>query len=89
MFSKFLIFSGKTGVYNVLLNIYDNYSEKNVKTNTLKVLIALMTKQPDLLDSRGVEFIMSNIKDDNQDFEIRRLILKWTKECCVMHEMNR
>ncbi|KAF7279813.1 hypothetical protein GWI33_006735 [Rhynchophorus ferrugineus] len=81
--------AGKTGVYNVLLNIYENYPEKNVKANTLKALIALMTKQPDLLDSRGVEFIMTNIKDDNQDFEIRRLILKWTKECCVMHEMNR
>ncbi|KAL1513146.1 hypothetical protein ABEB36_002601 [Hypothenemus hampei] len=81
--------AGKADAYYVLLNIYETFNEKTVQTNTLKTLIALMTMQPDLLDARGVEFIINNLKDQNQDPQLQRLILKWTKECCVAHEMNR
>lgn len=47
-----------------------------------------MTKQPDLLDERGVQVIIDYL-DKNKDQEVQRLLLKWVKECCVLHEMNR
>lgn len=46
-----------------------------------------MNKQPDLLNDQGIEVVMSYLKKD--DLELKQLVLKWTKECCVMHEMNR
>ncbi|XP_050306193.1 armadillo repeat-containing protein 6 homolog [Anthonomus grandis grandis] len=81
--------AGKADAYFVLLNVFEAYKDKVVRGNTLKTLIALMTKQPDLLEDRGVDFIINNLKDHNEDPEIQRLLLRWTKECCVMHEMNR
>lgn len=50
--------------------------------------MSLMTKQPDLLDDRGIEAIFIHL-DKNEDLEVKRLTLKWTKECCIMHEKNR
>lgn len=81
--------AGKANLYQILLNTYETYKDRDVRVNVLRVLIALMTKQPDLLDERGVEFIVNNLKDQSLDPELQRLILKWTKECCVLHEMNR
>lgn len=46
-----------------------------------------MTKQPDLLDDQGVEEISLYLK--HEDPELKRLILKWSRECCIMHEINR
>lgn len=47
-----------------------------------------MTKHPDLLDEAGVRTII-NYLDKQKDQEVQRLLLKWTKECCIMHETNR
>lgn len=47
-----------------------------------------MTKQPDLLDDRGITVIFSHLSK-NEDVEVKKFTLKWTKECCVMHEKNR
>lgn len=47
-----------------------------------------MTQQPDLLNDSGVE-LMIYLIDNKKDNEIRKLLLKWVRECCVMHEMNR
>lgn len=46
-----------------------------------------MNKQPDLMDHHGKEFIFYYLKQD--EIELKRLVLKWIKECCIMHEMNR
>lgn len=81
--------AGKVDAYNILLNIYETFKDKSVRTATLKTLISLMSKQPDLLDDRGVTFIIDNLKDHTQDPELERLLLKWSKECCIMHENNR
>ncbi|XP_030748210.1 armadillo repeat-containing protein 6 homolog [Sitophilus oryzae] len=81
--------AGKIGAYNILLNICENNTDKSVEANTLRTLTALMTKQPDLLDDRGVAFIINSLKDKQLDYEIVRLLFRWTKECCVMHEKNR
>lgn len=47
-----------------------------------------MTKQPDLLENNGTEIIIKYLEQSTES-ELKRLVLKWTKECCVMHEMNR
>lgn len=47
-----------------------------------------MTKQPDLLNERGVTAIIDYL-DKNKDQEVQRLLLKWVKECCILHELNR
>ncbi|XP_066144711.1 armadillo repeat-containing protein 6 homolog [Euwallacea fornicatus] len=81
--------AGKADLYYILLNTYETFKDKVNRTNVLKALIALMTKQPDLLDDRGVQFIINNLKDHNQDLSLQCLILKWTKVCCILHELNR
>ncbi|CAG9766295.1 unnamed protein product [Ceutorhynchus assimilis] len=86
---QYKIAAGKAEAYHILLNTYEAFSDKTVKINALKTLLSLMTKQPDLLDDRGVAFIINNLKVQPQDVEIQKLILKWAKECCVMHEKNR
>lgn len=58
-----------------------------VEKACFRALIALMSKQPDLLDDNGVKIIILYLKQG--EVELRRLAVKWTKECCVMHEMNR
>lgn len=47
-----------------------------------------MTKQPDLLDSRGIQ-AMFRFLNPKVDFDLKKLTLRWIKECCVMHENNR
>lgn len=81
--------SGKEGAYNVLLETLLKH-ENNVEVikECLKTFISLMTKHPDLLDESGVQAII-NYLDKQKDQEVQRLILKWTKECCIMHETNR
>ncbi|XP_060536348.1 armadillo repeat-containing protein 6 homolog [Cylas formicarius] len=83
------VLAGKAGAYGILLDTYSIFTEKNVRLACLRALVALMTKQPDLLDPRGIDFIMSNLNNNTLDLELQRLTLKWTKECCVMHEVNR
>lgn len=85
----FKFFLGKEGAYGVLLQTLTKLEENpDVVKDSLKALISLMCKQPDLLDDRGVEVIIQFL-DKQKDPEILRLVLKWTKECCIMHEVNR
>lgn len=51
-------------------------------------MLALMTKQPDLLNEKGVEIILENL-DPSCGTEIIIVCLKWTRECCLFHEKNR
>lgn len=83
---QYRVQAGRDGAYNILLDIYLK-SEANAKIETLKAMLSLMTKQPDLLDDRGAQIIISNLSLDT--LEIQKLSLKLCRECCVMHEMNR
>lgn len=85
----FCLLLGKQDAYQILFSVLlKNEGNTDVIKDCLKALISLMTKQPDLLDDKGVELIIRYL-DNVKDPEIQRLILKWTKECCIMHEMNR
>lgn len=86
---KIHIFLGKEGAYQVIMDIMlKNEANVQLIKDCLKTLVALMTKQPDLLDDKGIQ-TMINFLDKQKDSEVQRLILKWIKECCVMHELNR
>lgn len=86
---QFQIFAGVAGAYDAILNTLGKFqSDNNVVKTCLKTMVALMTKQPDLLDDKGIEKIIE-LLDNKIDIENKRLALKWTKECCVLHEMNR
>lgn len=80
---------GKAGAYNVLLDVLDTKRTFIVVERIcLKTLTSLMTKQPDLLDSRGIQ-AMFRFLNPKVDFDLKKLTLRWIKECCVMHENNR
>lgn len=72
----------------MILDIIVKSEDKDVKLTALKAMLGLMTKQPDLLDDKGAKIIVEYLAKNN-DLEIRKFILKWCKESCVMHEMNR
>ncbi|VEN37187.1 unnamed protein product [Callosobruchus maculatus] len=81
--------AGRCGAYSILLDTMAVHSgDNNVLKSCLRSLIALMSKQPDLLDERGVQVIHTYLKKEI-DYDVKRLTLKWTRECCVLHEMNR
>lgn len=80
---------GKEGAYHVILDVMSKYEgNKEIVVECLKTLISLMSKQPDLLDGKGVQMIIMFL-DKQKDGEIRKYLLKWVKECCIMHEHNR
>lgn len=83
------VFAGKEGAYDALIKeILNHRNDHEIVKHSLRALHALMTKQPDLLDERGVKLILE-FMDHNVDMEIKKASLKWAKECCIMHEMNR
>ncbi|XP_018573410.1 armadillo repeat-containing protein 6 homolog [Anoplophora glabripennis] len=86
---QYRVIAGQHDAYPILLDTLFNYSGNvEVERISIRTLISLMTKQPDLLDDRGIEAIFCHL-DKNEDLEVKRLTLKWAKECCVMHEKNR
>lgn len=86
---QYKVLAGKQGAYGILLDALTKLDTDSEVTKTcFKTLISLMSKQPDLLDERGVQTIIDFL-DKSKDQEIQRLVLKWVKECCILHEMNR
>ncbi|XP_044746290.1 armadillo repeat-containing protein 6 homolog [Coccinella septempunctata] len=86
---EYKVLAGKHGAYPQILTTLENCEDdKSLKLLCLKTMNALMTKQPDLLDNKGVEIILENL-EPNTDSEIINVCLKWAKECCIYHEMNR
>ncbi|CAH2986913.1 unnamed protein product [Chilo suppressalis] len=90
--------AGKCGAYDILINLLESrqkkYIEKTNDTNKemivsiLKTLLSLMDVQPDLLDQRGVDIMISTL-DSVEDEDVLIATLKWANVCCVKHEMNR
>ncbi|KAJ8935961.1 hypothetical protein NQ314_012553 [Rhamnusium bicolor] len=86
---EYKVLLGEFGAYSIILDSLSNYeNDDDVRKNCFKTLISLMNKQPDLLDDRGIEVVISHLEKD-VDVETRRLTLKWTTVCCTWHELNR
>ncbi|XP_072379419.1 armadillo repeat-containing protein 6 homolog [Diabrotica undecimpunctata] len=80
---------GKAGAYDALLDVLEvKKSYIVVERTCLKTLIALMTKQPDLLDDRGIKLMLTFLTIKT-DFDLKKLTLRWIKSCCILHEHNR
>ncbi|KAF5269825.1 hypothetical protein FQR65_LT05871 [Abscondita terminalis] len=83
------VLAGRHGAYDILLDLSSKDSEdQQVLLKCLITLKVLMTKQPDLLNESGVQLIGKCLLEQTS-FEVLSALLKWVKECCVMHEMNR
>lgn len=83
------VLAGKDGTYKIILDVLEKTGVPDESIlECLKTLIALMTKQPDLLDEQGLKYIIKTL-DETKNQEIITSLLKWVKECCVLHEYNR
>lgn len=83
--------SGNCGAYTALVDALEQKkecSDYNHKVEILRALSALMTKNPDLLDPKGLSLILFLI-NVQEESSVKRALLRWVKECCVMHELNR
>ncbi|XP_019873981.1 armadillo repeat-containing protein 6 homolog [Aethina tumida] len=85
------VVAGNCGAYTALVDALDQKkecSDYNHKVEILRALSALMTKNPDLLDPKGLSLILFLI-NVQEESSVKRALLRWVKECCVMHELNR
>lgn len=84
------VLAGKQGAYGMLVILLERFEQKkSIVMRTLQNLISLMTGQPDLLEKcRGIPIILHYL-DNQTEYEIQTLVLKWIKQCCIKHETNR
>lgn len=73
----------------MIMKVLSKYeADTNIVKECLNALISLMTQNSDFLDENGVQ-MMVRLLDTQKDLDILKSTLKWTKECCILHEMNR
>lgn len=81
--------AGKEGVYDMIFDLIDQKNEDfELVGMCLATLATLMIKQPDLLDDRGVNYMVKTFREQPEEM-VTRNCLKWTRECCILHERNR
>ncbi|XP_059044835.1 armadillo repeat-containing protein 6 homolog [Achroia grisella] len=90
--------AGKEGAYTILIDLLEarqkiylqNASEADGRfiVSVLNTLTSLMNMQPDLLEAKGIDLIIS-LLDNTDSSEVLISTLKWTYHCCTKHEMNR
>ncbi|KAJ8675648.1 hypothetical protein QAD02_011434 [Eretmocerus hayati] len=84
------VFAGKNGAYTTLLDVITSCKDEPLLLRTaLKTMTSLMTGNPDLLDDAGVSLQKSLLDANHSDSQTLQLILKWIRECCIKHEINR
>jgi len=86
---EYRVIAAREGAYNVLLD-FIKLQENNTQVliDCYKTMTILMTKQPDLLDKEGINNII-NVLDKSKNEDVIEWVLKWTRECCILHEKNR
>ncbi|KAK2587120.1 hypothetical protein KPH14_002882 [Odynerus spinipes] len=83
------VYAGKQGCYGILLDIMKNCEyDTLILKSAIKTITSLMTGNPDLLDDKGVS-IQMEILDKNKDIPVLQCLLRWIRECCIKHELNR
>ncbi|KAK0168565.1 hypothetical protein PV327_002350 [Microctonus hyperodae] len=83
------IYAAKENAYSILLNLMkSNKDDINILKPALKTMTSLMNGHPDLLDMAGIEFQMQ-ILDQETNVSVIQLLLRWIRQCCIKHEMNR
>ncbi|XP_014209570.1 armadillo repeat-containing protein 6 homolog [Copidosoma floridanum] len=84
------VFAGKNGAYSILLDVMTSCKDDPILLRlALKTITALMTGNPDLLDETGIQLQKRLLESNHSDPQTLQLILKWIRECCIKHELNR
>ncbi|KAK9308252.1 hypothetical protein QLX08_001717 [Tetragonisca angustula] len=83
------VYAGKMGTYNILINLMKACSNNaTIIKAALKTITSLMTGNPDLLNDEGIA-LQIQILDTYSDISTLQLLLRWIRECCIKHELNR
>ncbi|XP_043525596.1 armadillo repeat-containing protein 6 homolog [Frieseomelitta varia] len=83
------VYAGKMGTYNILINLMKTCSNNaTIIKAALKTITSLMTGNPDLLNDEGIA-LQIQILDTYSDISTLQLLLRWIRECCIKHELNR
>ncbi|XP_015109574.1 armadillo repeat-containing protein 6 homolog [Diachasma alloeum] len=85
------MYAAKENAYCILLDLMEeveNEENLNILKSVIKTMTSLMTGHPDLLDARGIK-LQIRLVDRLSDVPTIQLLLRWIKECCIKHEMNR
>ncbi|XP_017781091.1 PREDICTED: armadillo repeat-containing protein 6 homolog [Nicrophorus vespilloides] len=86
---QYKVIAGREGAYNIIMDILSkDLGDVEVLTECFITLTSLMTKQPDLLNAAGIQLIITTL-DQQTDENVIKHLLKWTRECCILHENNR
>ncbi|XP_011298333.1 armadillo repeat-containing protein 6 homolog [Fopius arisanus] len=85
------MYAAKEMAYDILLDLIErmkNGDDLNILRTAIKTMTSLMTGHPDLLDDRGVK-LQIELLDSQSDVPTIQTVLRWIKQCCIKHEMNR
>ncbi|XP_066588316.1 armadillo repeat-containing protein 6 homolog [Prorops nasuta] len=83
------VFAGKNGAYDILIRLMKAcHNNILVMKAALRAITALMTGNPDLLDDKGIALQMEILEKQN-DISTLQYLLRWIRECCIKHEINR
>ncbi|XP_060822387.1 armadillo repeat-containing protein 6 homolog [Bombus pascuorum] len=83
------IYAGKKGAYNTLIKLMKAcLSNATIIKSALKAITSLMNGNPDLLNDEGIA-LQIQILDRYPDISTLQLLLRWIRECCIKHELNR
>ncbi|XP_051174994.1 armadillo repeat-containing protein 6 homolog [Leptopilina boulardi] len=83
------IYAAKHDAYSILTSMIKKCKDNPlVIKSALKTITSLMTGHPDLLDERGIS-LQIEILETVDDTQTLQCLLKWIKECCIKHEINR
>lgn len=83
------VFAGKRKCYNILIELLRDCKKNHaILKSTLETITSLMSGYPDLLDDEGIA-LQIEILEKHYDTATLQCLLRWIRECCIKHEVNR
>ncbi|KOC68226.1 Armadillo repeat-containing protein 6 like protein [Habropoda laboriosa] len=83
------IYAGKKGAYKSLIKLTKACCNNGTIVKAgLKTTTSLMTGNPDLLNDEGIA-LQIQILETYPDIPTLQCLLRWIRECCIKHELNR
>ncbi|CAK9831060.1 Armadillo repeat-containing protein 6 homolog [Anthophora retusa] len=83
------LYAGNKGAYKSLIKLTKACSHNGIIVKPgLKAITSLMTGNPDLLNDEGVA-LQIHILETYPDVTTLQYLLRWIRECCIKHELNR
>ncbi|XP_017888263.1 armadillo repeat-containing protein 6 homolog [Ceratina calcarata] len=83
------VYAGKKGAYKTLIKLMKAcINNTTIIKAALRTISSLMNGNPDLLDDEGIA-LQIEILDSCPDIPTLQCLLRWIRECCIKHELNR